>query len=403
MPSGGDYNHRRSVGGIRLACSHLNVYLQRAIVKRFVRQEGKIPVSTHTKTLRVEQITLEQAQEYLGYKYGGQRKVRPYYVNYLFREMVKGRFQETAEVHIVNRFGDWVLVNGQHTLHAFVKYAQLIEEQGKGPAKLAVTVRKSEAKEVGEVSLMYTLGHDNGLLRTFSDAVGAYRLDDETGLAKGQVDSLSAALRHIKNGFADRGGGEGHMKIATLDLIDDVITWAPEAKTFFQITAFLDSRINILLRKKAVMSVALMTIYYQVDKAVEFWREVARPNALDYRDPRVTCRNLIIDSRRGSTKSQVTRGKLSRQIAHCWNAYFLGEQLAQPKVRDDMSLIVLEGTPYNGQQPMDFLSIKNEQTLPEPAKVDLVPRSRWTTNRPTAAQQNMEGASERRAEVAAQN
>ncbi len=44
-------------------------------------------------------------------------------------------------------------------------------------------------------------------------------------------------------------------------------------------------------------------------------------------------------------------------MARAWNAYYKGEELKQIKVLDEYAPLVLSGTPYNGKQSGDFLSL----------------------------------------------
>ncbi len=309
-------------------------------------------MNTPTNSLRIESVTPEKATEYLQCNYSHNRKIRKNHVLFLANEMRAGRFMPTAEIHIMYRNGDPVLVNGQHTCSAIVEYGRPV----------SVTVRKTVTREPGQIAMTYAFGHDTGLRRTFNDAMGAYNIAEVSGLQGSQVEYLSTALRHIKNGFGADSGGNS-VKSSPADLVDYIYIWAPDARILYNTMAHCDRDIFRLMRKGGSLSIAILTIYYQLDKALEFWRGIAMPDRLSWSDPRVTARRYLEDSKKKPNTHGVSAGRLSRQLARCWNAYYRGEELKQVKVMDEYAPVILLGTPYTGKQPKDFLSTKNELSL----------------------------------------
>ena len=309
-----------------------------------------------TNSLRIEQVTPEKAAEYLRYNYPHQRKRRAHHVAFLANEMRCGRFMSTAEIHLMFRNGEPVLINGQHTCAAIVEYGKPV----------SVTVRKTLVSDVGQIALTYAFGHDTGLGRTFNDAVGAYNLQETTNLARQQVEALATAIRHIRGNFArDRlSGGLGksppNIKTSPADLVDNIYEWAPDAKLVFTVMSNYDAKIYRLIRKRGALAVALITMRFQTEKAMDFWKGVAMPDGLAWADPRNTARRKLEDSTSNSSVSGVTPERLSRQLARCWNAYYKGESLQMVKIFDDVAPIVILGTPFNGKQPRDYLPLKWE-------------------------------------------
>ena len=300
-----------------------------------------------TNSLRVEPVTPEKAAEYLRYNYAHNRKLRKHHVAFLANEMRQGRFMPTAEVHLMFRNGEPVLVNGQHTCAAIVEYGKPV----------SVTVRKSLTREAGQIAMTYAFGHDTGLRRTFNDAMGSYNLAEATGLTTRQVESLSTAIRHIKSGFDKSRSGYGVIKQSPGDIVEYIYAWAAEAKVLFSVTNYCDKDITRLLKKTGALSVAILTIRYQPEKALEFWRGVAMPDGVLWADPRMTARRALEDSKGKAGTKGVTPGRLSRQLARAWNAFYEGEELKQIKVSNEYAPMVILGTPYNGKQPKDFLSL----------------------------------------------
>lgn len=309
-----------------------------------------------TISLSITSVTPEMAEEFLKANFIHNRKLQDLHVQFLANEMKLGRFLSTAEIHVMYRNGEPILVNGQHTCAAIIKYGKPV----------TVTVRKTVVKEPGQIAMTYAFGHDTGLKRQFGDAINAYDLAPEIGLTTQQVTLLAAAINYIKNGFtSSTSGGSGTRRIAPVDLMEDVRRWSAEAKIFLN-TIQWSGRTGTrefarIARKRASFSIALVTLYYQPDKAIEFWQGIARPDNLMYSDPRFTARTKIEQSMSSrGTDYAVNPARLSRQLAACWNAYMRGGDLSKVYPRRETELIVISGTPYNGKQPKGFLSIKNE-------------------------------------------
>lgn len=305
-----------------------------------------------TNSIGVSPLTPDQAADFLKCNYEHQRKIRPAHVAYLLNEMRNGRFMPTAEVHIMYRNGERVLVNGQHTCAAIVEYGKPV----------TVTLRKTIATEAGQVAMAYAFGHDTGLRRTYNDALSSYNIMDSTGLTSTQVNALASTLRFIKDGFVSgRSGGGATMKLSPADLVEDVYAWSPEVKLLYTVTARGDGRAIRAFRKRGILSVAIITIGYCPDMALDFWKGIAAPDMLAWNDPRVMARkiieaSLVVDA--GDRHRPSLTSRLARQMARCWNAFHNNEKQAMVKVLNDTAPIVLYGTPYNGKQPKDFLPNK---------------------------------------------
>ncbi len=303
-----------------------------------------------TNSIRIEAVTPEKAAEYLKCNYAHQRPLRKMHVAYLANEMRNGRFISTAEVHLMYRNGEALLVNGQHTCAAIIEYGKPV----------SVTLRKTVASEPGQIAMVYAFGHDSGLKRTFTDAIGSYNLPEQTGLVRKDIESLSASIKFMKSGFSANTQSGGVLRIAPADLIEDMYGWVDEAKRVTSVVNGKDNRIYRAVRKRAIMSVALVTMRYQPEKAKDFWRGIVDFDAIARNDPRHHARTVIENSihRFSGGNNGGNDAKLSRQVARCWNGYFREETMSQVKVLDDTAPIVLLGTPFNGKQPGDFLPTK---------------------------------------------
>jgi hypothetical protein len=294
-----------------------------------------------TSSLQVELVTPEKAGQFLSYNYANNRRVRQPWVDYLVREMQAGRFMSTAEIHVMYRNGEPVMVNGQHTCRAIMKYGKPIR----------VTVRKSTTNETGQIAMAYAFGHDSGIRRSFTDGMNAYNLSEQTGLSAWVIDSLVGAVKFVMHGFNGKRTGGAFVKESPADMVKYVLAFAPAMKMFDVHVMPCEKQLLKRLRQRRVLSVALLTFYYQPEKASDFWRQVANPDRLVLDDARVTARRYIENS---VSRPQDEEAKTPRRIARCWRAFYEGNSIERVQGINPMSAIVIAGTPYNGKQRLDY-------------------------------------------------
>lgn len=294
-------------------------------------------------SLQVTYLSPRDAAELLSYNFAHNRRLRPAHVAFLVNEMRAGRFMETAEIHVMFRNGEPVLTNGQHTCEAIVRFG----------APVRVTLRKTIVKEAGQIAMMYAFGHDTGLRRTFNDALGAYDISEEVGLTKSNLDRLAAAIKHIRSGF--RASKKHVIDPPMVDLLEDIRVWAPEARLLFSAIEGRDKKMTRAIYKRGVLSVAIVTLFYQKEVALDFWRAVVDPIMLTSRDARLLARRYIRDSVGSPGTNYVAPGLLSRQLAGCWNAYLKNEPIVFVRTSETQP-IVLRNTSYNGKQSDGFIA-----------------------------------------------
>lgn len=296
-----------------------------------------------TISLQVEAITPAKAQSLLECNYAHNRKRRENWVAFLANEMREGRFLSTAEIHIMYRNGEPVLVNGQHTCAAIVSYGKPVR----------VTVRKTSTTEAGQIAMTYAFGHDNGIRRTFTDGLGAYNLGEQLGLGPTRIQELSSALRHIRDGFYSKGGNRT-VAAPLPEIIERMETWAPFYRLFLsEITAeSSNGSFKNLCFKRGALSVILTTYRFDLDTARLFWRGVINPGGLMGDDPRYRARLVLEASLNEKGRYSAA---LSRALARCWRGYKNKETMREtPSTRKGVNAaapIVILGTPFKGTQP----------------------------------------------------
>lgn len=304
-------------------------------------------------SINVESVSPEKAAEFLEANYTRNRRIRPMWVEYLAREMREGRFMSTAEIHIMYRNGEPVMINGQHTCRAIILYGKPVR----------VTVRKTVTQEVGQIAMTYAFGHDAGIQRTFSDGMNAYGLSDQLGLPSEQINVMTSAIRYIKGNSQGRSNPFRSSTIRDTpgQIVSYVYLFAPAMKMLNANITPCEKHLLKKLRRRSSLSVALITFHYQPDKAAVFWSQIANPDGLAWNDPRAAARKYIeatIYSR------SIEDAKLSRQIAKCWRAFCENEKLSQVNIPSTAAPLAILGTQYSGRQDRDFLPPLDAEWLP---------------------------------------
>lgn len=294
-------------------------------------------------SIKVESVSPEKAAEFLACNYAHQRKLDKRHAEFLANEMRAGRFISTAEIHIVYRNGEAVLVNGQHTCAAIRIFGKPV----------SVTVRKTQVREPGEIALVYAFGHDSGKKRGFVDGLGAYNIGEEVGLGSHRLQELSSAIRFMRHGFYfNRNATE---RVSLPDMLEEIRVWAPFLRKFLDNVISTNERTKRIAMSRGCLSVILVTIRYQDSRALSFWKDVFDPTELQWSDQAaVTRRNIDdLDSFRARNKASGDQlaATASRRLADDWNAWF--SKMKSPRKNNSTILsapIIILGTPYNGEQ-----------------------------------------------------
>ena len=296
-----------------------------------------------TRSIEVRFVSPEEAAEFLKRNFAYQRFLRKHFVKSLVGEMESGRLLSTAEIHVVHYDGKPVMVNGQHTCNAIIKYGKAVE----------VTVRHTDVDSDEEIALVYAYGHDNGLKRSHADALSAFNLSGRFGISKSQTRALSSAMRHIYVGFDwDKRDGGVIAPTPVTEIEDQMQHWVDAMRAFDALPA-PQSRVHKTTYQRSIYAVALVTMRFAPEQAAEFWTGVFNPTGLVWEDPRAVCNRMLeklISTPGGKTADIFVK---SRMVAACWNAYWNEATMRKaPSISQDAwhAPIKLLGTPYNGKQ-----------------------------------------------------
>lgn len=277
-------------------------------------------------------------------RYIHQRNLSPLQLQALKTAMVEGTFSPVNAIMFAQVGNENALVNGQHTLTAVVET---------GSSYTMPVVQYHCDTEEERAQLYYRI--DKQRRRNLGDSTRSLELSSSLNLTPTQITITVAAFRHIKGNW---GVNRNIYGILNDDRAISMLPyWRDDvAGVYDAITPCTSDERRMVLRK-AVFSVALVTMHYCRDKAFDFWRQVAQDDGLERYDPRKTIRIWLQEkaSSRSDYRAGVLDNEVSRAVALAWNAYCESRTLRYTVVKDSLKPMVLHGTPYRGAQDKDFL------------------------------------------------
>ena len=284
------------------------------------------------------EVTPAQAADWLATRaYRSQRTLRAYHVQYLATVMARGHWRRSTTVDFALRDGQYLLVNGQHTLAAIVRCGTL----------QAVVVTETPCATLENVAALYA-SHDVNLRRSIRDRYSAMELAAELGLSSTDLEALGGAIPILASGFAGWHGRNEPYAAYFSDLTiraELMRDWKDEAHAYFVAAPMGRQSIRALLRRVGVLAVGLVTFRYQPEKAQEFWYSILRDDGLTANDPR---KRLLVFLQDHEVRKYIPE-VYPRYSATAWNAFFAGKLLHNPLQINRAAALTLAGTPHRGR------------------------------------------------------
>jgi len=279
-------------------------------------------------------------------RYEFQRKVDQTYVEEYFRAMQRGEFRPGTEITFAEYNGKLEDMNGQHTLHALVKFGK--------PFLLRIVIYK--CRESAQRHGLY-LTFDRNRIRSLTQLYAAYDFANKTGLNSEQTKHLGAAVGLIVSGFVAQGMSRavlgayfhsGHIRILCMH------DWVDEAIAFFETIKGAPKIISQLLRRAPIMAIALVTFRHTGADASEFWHAVAWDDNLRFDDCRKTLHKWIREHMLKEYEPHI----YARYVAAAWNAAWNDRSLQRLTVSPAQTIqpIVLEGTLFDGHHQWVYIT-----------------------------------------------
>lgn len=296
---------------------------------------------------KTESVDRALADRYISTgKYELQRHLSEAHVAELMREMMNGTFQEGTAIDIAELGDRYFLINGQHTLAAIVK--------SDIPQNLVVKrYRVTSMTEVGQIYSRLDIQRT----RSPFDRLHALGVPDALGINHQETTAVVAGLKLILARFQNAPGAKVTKSDIDRTIFKSADRWAKAIEEYRKPIAqyleainFTETKIDRrrFLRSGAV-SIGLVTLRHQNERAWDFWAAAAADDGLRSRDPAHRLSTwLLTNPAGGGTRRGVFH---ARYIASCWNAFYEGRELSKVYPADvDLVGITIAGTPFKARK-----------------------------------------------------
>lgn len=253
---------------------------------------------------------------------------------------------------------DWRLASGRHRLIMITRTGQLLP---------FVVIRKYFRTEADFIRWMMTFV-DHGarqhsarasLIAVAGEASGLRRKDD--------IEAVGQAYALLKSGFRRVEAGS-----PVEEREEFVLAWAGEAREYEKLIAGCSTTVRPRMMAQGILSVGLVVLRYQSEKAHTFIRGAALneasldQSAIAAMHARIIRGDSVVwpgdERRRKANRSERQPTTPSPEVAaftaECWNAFFQNRPLRYPRVpklivgteggRASLPPIKLAGTPFDG-------------------------------------------------------
>ena len=291
-------------------------------IMRNANMQYSLPIST------VELVSPDQARRLRDTAhFDRQRNISSANVSRLAKEMAAGRFTLGTQVYIcVLPNGQELIVNGNHTLEA-------VHASG---APQVLTITRKPVADVDEAGRIYAV-FDIQKVRTWTDSLRATGAGEDIPNAS----KVLSAIGVMERGFGAANSTSDVSRIQRISLIED---YKEAAVLFALATADAPKHSSGLVRRAAVMAVALETLRYQPSAASEFWHNIAHDDGLTNGQPEKALLSWLRNTT-GAAGGAMAQKEHARAAALAWNAAFKGRQLQYVKP-NQMGSFFLLGTPW---------------------------------------------------------
>lgn len=277
------------------------------------------------------QITPEVATNIVtNYNYENQCPYSKSHVLVLAEAMRRGEFREFTSIDFAVLDGVPHLINGQHTLRAIAA--------AKRPVWLSIHMHKVGAMH--DVESLYSK-YDIGRTRSLRDTMGS--IGEDLGLSVKERDALAVAVGWINLGFRMYSSNGDPVRIyeaKDFELKKSLMRdWSEEATELFSCIDPAPGFNKLLFYRGAVLAVALVTMRYSKEKAIEFWSGAAIDDGLRNGDPR----KALISWLRNNAVAKAQKMQHRAAIAS-WNSWIKEKSLTKVYPDTGASLKIL-GTP----------------------------------------------------------
>jgi hypothetical protein len=302
--------------------------------------------ATHTVTITPEMADYLLANCFLpGQRGFVGRKLEEYQMS-----MKLGYFQPDSHMEMAYNKSDgkFYLLNGYHRVKAILTTGIPLE----------VTMTMHRLSNMDEIMRRYSI-IDKVQVRSLTQTIHAENLTrtfatnsttDVSSFATQHLRVITAGTRMIVSGFRLDSRESRNLDHETI-MKDAVGDWLDEAKTFFDIIHKGEAEVVNRMRTAAVLSVGMVLLRYQPEKAYNFLTELAHNRSglgsdeAAYKLRRYLAKHRVHDD---------GQNLYARKMGNAWNAFFKETSLASISANGSWN-IELSGTPYTRYAPLYYI------------------------------------------------
>jgi hypothetical protein len=227
------------------------------------------------------------------------------------------------------------ILDGNHRAHAQVKTGKTINW----------SIRLIECANDDHFRSLFYKFNTNTRSRTTQQILGVVGFAEDCNLTRQMASALYRAVEVIHHKFSFDRKERDIVFMRTPDLrISAAKQWMKQARLYDAAVASAVPQMKSKLFLSTVTAVALVTIKYHPDAAIEFWSGVANDDGLRSGDPR---KALHADLRtRHMSSGCVGQGAIVSALA--WNAFYSNEPRRSLRVGENAKVII-NGTPFGGR------------------------------------------------------
>jgi len=326
-----------------------------------VADENNNPIAEESFLLVVTPEIAQWILDIAGYD--KQRPIRSSNIIKYALDMEHNKFGTTTIE--MGRYKDTLcLLNGQTRLNAVVRSGETV--------KFNMLVHPGTSES--DFSDLYA-EMDSGALRSYADTARTEPKFVGAGLTETQANKLMAAVKPIIVGFKNQSSDKysSVYRVRSRTYRRDVaLSFVHEAVLYHTATYGASKMLSVVLQRAGIVSVALLTIRYQPEKALKFWEDVAKADGLAAKSPQMRLLEELVAAAKSHTRWSY-ESTFSRRVARCWNAYFLDKKtLVSLKAINPIDEIKIEGTPYNGKR---FIQLDDKGNFVDMTPVPGVPNA----------------------------